>query len=133
VSNNKGSSERQIFVGNLHYGATEEDLREAFKVLDIQIGDVRIVRDKETNRPKGFAFVDIADEETLSTDSIIANVTGVEFQGRPCRADRVNERPARESVHVPEGRRPQQRRDEKPRRPGRGRRRDSVAGVWDED
>ena len=49
-----------IYVGNLSYRATEEDLRSAFE----QYGDVtavNIIQDRETGRSRGFAFVEMSD------------------------------------------------------------------------
>ena len=49
-----------IYVGNLSYKATEEDLRDAFE----QYGDVtavNIIQDRETGRSRGFAFVEMSD------------------------------------------------------------------------
>jgi RNA recognition motif-containing protein len=76
---------RRIFLGNLNYQAEESDLREAFQVLNIQIGDVCIPADGDGRR-KGFAFVSIADSEPLALSEIISVVDGVEICGRPCRA-----------------------------------------------
>jgi len=47
-----------IYVGNLPYSVTEEDLREAFGRHG-EVSAVNIVMDRETGRPRGFAFVDM--------------------------------------------------------------------------
>jgi RNA recognition motif-containing protein len=49
-----------IYVGNLSYDATEEDLREAFSEYG-EVSDVNIIKDRETGRPRGFAFVEMPD------------------------------------------------------------------------
>lgn len=49
-----------IYVGNLSYDATEEDLREAFAQFG-QVSAVNIITDRETGRPRGFAFVEMPD------------------------------------------------------------------------
>lgn len=49
-----------IFVGNLSHGATEDDLYQAFSRFGT-VSKVNIVKDRETGRPRGFAFVDMAD------------------------------------------------------------------------
>ena len=47
-----------IYVGNLPYSATEDDLRQAFSQHG-EVADVNIVKDRETGRPRGFAFVEM--------------------------------------------------------------------------
>jgi len=47
-----------IYVGNLAHSATEDDLREAFTQHG-EVSDVKIVTDRETGRPRGFAFVEM--------------------------------------------------------------------------
>lgn len=49
-----------IYVGNLSYDATEEDLREAFAQYG-QVSEVNVITDRETGRPRGFAFVEMPD------------------------------------------------------------------------
>lgn len=49
-----------IYVGNLSHAATEEDLREAFEQFGAVSG-VNIIKDRETGRPRGFAFVEMPD------------------------------------------------------------------------
>jgi RNA recognition motif-containing protein len=54
----KGLFMASIYVGNLSYDATEEDIRQAFA----QYGDVatvNVIMDRETGRPRGFAFVEM--------------------------------------------------------------------------
>ncbi len=46
-----------IYVGNLSYEVTEEDLKEAFKVFG-EVETVKILKDNDTGRSKGFGFVD---------------------------------------------------------------------------
>ena len=48
----------QIYVGNLAYGATEDDLRQAFSEFG-QVSNVSIITDRQTGRPRGFAFVEM--------------------------------------------------------------------------
>ena len=49
-----------IYVGNLAHSATEDDLREAFSQHG-EVSSVTIVTDRETGRPRGFAFVEMPD------------------------------------------------------------------------
>lgn len=49
-----------IYVGNLAFTITEDELRQAFSQHG-QVGEVNIVKDRETGRPRGFAFVEMPD------------------------------------------------------------------------
>lgn len=49
-----------IYVGNLSYDAKEEDLREAFAQFG-EVSAVNIITDRETGKPRGFAFVEMPD------------------------------------------------------------------------
>jgi RNA recognition motif-containing protein len=49
-----------IYVGNLARTATEDDLRQAFEQFGA-VSDVNIIKDRETGRPRGFAFVEMRD------------------------------------------------------------------------
>jgi RNA recognition motif-containing protein len=49
-----------IYVGNLSYNATEEDLRNAFEQYG-DVASVNIIKDRETGRSRGFAFVEMGD------------------------------------------------------------------------
>src|SRR5262245_41239831 len=55
----------KLFVGNLSYQATEEDLRELFQQAGT-VQSVRIVTDQFTGRPRGFGFVEMATPEEAS-------------------------------------------------------------------
>ena len=49
-----------IYVGNLSYEVTEEDLKEAFEVFG-EVETIRVIKDKYTGRSKGFGFVEMPD------------------------------------------------------------------------
>ena len=68
---------KKLYVGNLSFQATADDLREAFG----QYGTVtaaQVVADRETGRSRGFGFVEMAD----GAEEAIANLNGTLFQGR---------------------------------------------------
>ncbi|XP_013385794.1 cleavage stimulation factor subunit 2-like [Lingula anatina] len=75
-------AQRSVFVGNIPYEATEEQLKEIF----IQAGPVvsfRLVYDRETGKPKGYGFCEYQDTETAQ--SAMRNLNNTEFNGRPLR------------------------------------------------
>ena len=49
-----------IYVGNLSFTITEDELRQAFSQHG-QVAEVNIIKDRETGRPRGFAFVEMPD------------------------------------------------------------------------
>jgi len=51
-----------IYVGNLHYEATEEDLRELFTAYG-EVDSVNIIKDKYSGQSKGFGFIEMRDDE----------------------------------------------------------------------
>ena len=51
-----------IYVGNLPYSATEEELRTAFAAFG-EVSRVNLITDRDTGRPKGFAFVEMATDQ----------------------------------------------------------------------
>ncbi len=55
----------KLFVGNLSFQATEEDLRELFQQSGT-VETVRIITDQFTGRPRGFGFVEMASKEEAS-------------------------------------------------------------------
>ncbi len=68
-----------IYVGNLAYNATEDDLRSAFGAFG-QVTSVKIVRDRETGRSRGFAFVEMEDGEGAQT--AVTQMNGRDLNGR---------------------------------------------------
>jgi len=91
-----------IYVGNLAYSVTEEDLQEAFKAFG-EVKTVNIIKDKFSGESKGFGFVEIEDNE--KAQSAISGLNGKEVKGR---AITVNEA------------RPKEKRGDRPRRSGGG-------------
>jgi RNA recognition motif-containing protein len=53
---------KKLYVGNLSYGATQEQLRELFAQAG-EVSDVSLVTDRDSGRPRGFGFVEMATEE----------------------------------------------------------------------
>ncbi len=70
---------QSIYVGNLPYTAQEDDLRNVFEAHG-EVESVKIIRDRETGRSRGFGFVEMSTEE--STTNAISAVNGKEMDGR---------------------------------------------------
>ncbi len=70
---------KNIYVGNLDFGATEEGIRSLFQPYGV-IERVSLATDRETGRSRGFAFVEMAD--VAEADRAIEGLDGKEFGGR---------------------------------------------------
>jgi cold-inducible RNA-binding protein len=69
----------KLFVGNLSYQATEEDLRELFQQAGT-VESVRIITDQFTGRPRGFGFVEMSTKE--EAERAIEQLNGRLFRDR---------------------------------------------------
>ena len=70
---------KNIYVGNLSFGATEESVRALFETYGA-VDRVNIVTDRDTGRPRGFGFVEMAND--AEGDKAIAGVNGRDLDGR---------------------------------------------------
>ncbi len=70
----------RLFVGNLPYSATEADLRQYFSTV-APPSSIAVPVDRETGRPRGFAFIEFADP--AHAQQAIERFNGVPYQGRP--------------------------------------------------
>ena len=70
---------QSIYVGNLPYSTREEDLREVFEAHG-NVENVKIIRDRETGRSRGFGFVEMSTDE--ETNAAISALNGSELGGR---------------------------------------------------
>jgi len=78
-----------IYVGNLSYKATDEDLRAAFEAFG-QVASARVIMDKETGRSRGFGFVEMpSDDEGRKA---IEATNNKEIAGRPVRVNEARPR-----------------------------------------
>ena len=75
----------KIYVGNLSYGVTEQDLREEFEAFG-KVDSISVVTDRDTGRPRGFAFIEMA---TVSEGQ--AAITGINGKNINDRTVVVNE------------------------------------------
>ena len=70
----------KLYVGNLEYKVTEDDLRSYFEGNGIQTKSVTLIKDKYTGQAKGFGFVEVDSEETIQ--KAVEAMDGKEFNGR---------------------------------------------------
>ena len=82
----------RLFIGNLAYGVTEQELREAFSGEGIEVRSVRVALDRESGRPRGFAFVETATDEGAKAS--IEKISGRILQGRPILVEEAQARAA---------------------------------------
>jgi RNA recognition motif-containing protein len=75
-----------IYVGNLSYQVTEEDLKRAFAEYGT-VGRVQLPTDRETGRPRGFAFVEM--ESEADEAKAIESLDGAEWMGRDLRVNKA--------------------------------------------
>jgi RNA recognition motif-containing protein len=95
----------RLFVGNLPYDATEEEIRQHFSTVG-NLSYVSIPLDRETGRKRGFAFVEFAD--AAQAQEAIRQFNNQPFKGRPlavneARAKEAGPRPAGGGVRPPGG------------------------------
>jgi cold-inducible RNA-binding protein len=79
-----------IFVGNLSYQVTQEDLQAAFEAYGA-VERVNIVTDRATGQPRGFAFVEMADSQAAQT--AISQLNGAELRGRAMNVNEARPKP----------------------------------------
>jgi RNA recognition motif-containing protein len=83
----------RLYVGNLSFRTTKDDLRSAFAVDGREVTDAHVVTDRETGQSRGFGFVTLATADQAR--AAIAAMNGAVVDGRPLRVNEAEERPAR--------------------------------------
>ncbi len=81
-----------IYVGNLPYGITEDELRDAFAAYG-EVSSAAIIMDRETGRSKGFGFVEMPSDN--EAQEAIAGLNEQPLAGRPVRVNEARPRPPR--------------------------------------
>jgi RNA recognition motif-containing protein len=84
---------KTIYIGNLPFSSTEEEIRELFA----QHGDihsVKLITDRETGRPRGLGFIEMDD---AAAGPAIEALNGADFGGRSLRVNEAKERRERKS------------------------------------
>jgi RNA recognition motif-containing protein len=80
---------KRLYVGNLSYSVTEADLREVFAEGG-NVEEVRVVLDRDTGRPRGFAFVEMASDAEAT--AAMQALNGRDVQGRAISVSEARER-----------------------------------------
>jgi RNA recognition motif-containing protein len=82
---------KRLYVGNLSYNTTEIALRDAFGEVGT-VAEVKVVMDRETGRPRGFAFVEMSSDQ--EAQDAIQRLNGHEMDGRAWNVKEAQERGA---------------------------------------
>jgi len=80
----------RIYVGNVSYNTTKEALTQAFAAFG-EVTNVHLPLDRETGRPRGFAFVEMPDDEKAR--AAIQGLSGTELDGRKITVNEAKPRP----------------------------------------
>lgn len=83
----------KLYVGNLNFTTTEDALKAAFSANGRAVRGVTIPSDRETGRPRGFAFVEMASE--TDAKAAITALDGKELEGRSLKVNEAQERAPR--------------------------------------
>lgn len=81
-----------IYVGNLPFSASEEEVRSKFEPFGT-VHSVKLISDRDTGRPRGFGFVEM---DQGSAQKAIQELNGKDMGGRPLRVNEAQERQPRQ-------------------------------------
>jgi RNA recognition motif-containing protein len=80
---------KKLYVGNLPFSTSEDELREMFEKHGSTVS-VRVITDRETGRSRGFGFVEFADDGCA--EKALESLDGVDMSGRPLRVNEAQDR-----------------------------------------
>ncbi len=83
---------KKLFVGNLSFDTREGELRSIFEPYG-EITSIQVMTDRDTGRPRGFAFVELADDGEAA--KAITELNGMELDGRPLNVNDAHPKPER--------------------------------------
>ena len=83
-----------IYVGNLNYTISEDELKNVFSAYG-EVISVKLINDKETKRPKGFGFVEMSDDR--AANNAIEELNGSDLKGRNMKVNQAKPPTPRES------------------------------------
>jgi RNA recognition motif-containing protein len=81
----------KLYVGNLPWTATEDDIQTLFSTVG-EVQSASLILDRETRRSRGFAFVEMSQADA---ERAISQLNGKDFQGRDLRINEAQEKPRR--------------------------------------
>lgn len=84
----------KLFIGNLPFSVADAGLSELFERMSIPVASVKIMRDLETGRSRGFGFVELAPEADM--ESVINQLNGQMLDGRPLTVNEARRQKPRE-------------------------------------
>ncbi len=84
----KGIMAKTLYIGNLPFETTEDDLRQLLESHGA-VESVKLITDRHTGRPRGFGFVDM---DSSGADAAISALDGHDFGGRTIRVSEARER-----------------------------------------
>ena len=80
---------KKIYVGNLPFSATEDEIKELFGQHGT-VNSVALIMDRETGRPRGFGFIEVDDNDLAA---MLQNLDGKEMDGRALRVNEAQDKP----------------------------------------
>jgi cold-inducible RNA-binding protein len=80
----------RLYVGNLPFSASEDQVRELFGQNDRTVTEVKLITDRDTGRPRGFGFVEMGSSE--DADAAIRELDGYSMDGRALKVNEARER-----------------------------------------
>ena len=80
---------KKLYVGNLPFSSTEEDLKDLFGRHG-SVASVAVITDRETGRPRGFAFVEM--EEASAAEEAVRALDGTDLGGRSIRVNEAHDK-----------------------------------------
>lgn len=83
---------RKLYVGNLGYTVTNDELSKLFEAIG-QVRSAEVIQDRDTGRSKGFGFVEM--ESEADAQAAIQQLNGTEHSGRPLTVNEAKPRPER--------------------------------------
>ncbi len=92
---------KKLFVGNLPFNTTDEDLRNLFASVG-EVSSARVIVDRQTERSRGFGFVEM--ESSLASQAV-ADLNDTDYGGRNIRVSEANEKPQNNNSRPYGGRR----------------------------